>query len=164
MKGNELERWIPSLRTCNFITVQSNRWMLFVNKHCAIFTTFIKRTPSIKWTLGKVLIGVRLTEVSLYSGCLHVGSKNTDLNFIVVAVTNQEIQWSKNQVIIVGCGEIVIIIILDIWLDVTEDNSYVSVFYILQDVLDVRLLNQLTETESDHRAFVPIIQYKKGAI
>ena len=35
--------------------------------------------------------GVRLTEVSLYSGCLHVGSKNTDLNFIVVAVTNQEI-------------------------------------------------------------------------
>ena len=36
--------------------------------------------------------GVRLTEVSLYSGCLHVGSKNTDLNFIVVAVTNQEIQ------------------------------------------------------------------------
>lgn len=47
----------------------------------------------------------------------------------------------------------------------TEDNySYESVCYILQDVLDVRLLNQLTETESDHRAFVPIIQYKKGAI
>ena len=62
------------------------------------------------------------------------------------------------------CGEIVINIILDIWLDVTEDNSYVSVFYILQDVLDVRLLNQLTETESDQGAFVPIIQYKKGAI
>ena len=158
MKGNELELWIPSLRTCNFITVQSNRWMLIVNKHCAIFTTFIKRT------LWEGPEGVLLTEVSLYSGCLHVGSKNTDLNFIVVAVTNQEIQWSKNQVIIVRCGEIVINIILDIWLDVTEDNSYVSVFYILQDVLDVRLLNQLTETESDHRAFVPIIQYKKGAI
>ena len=63
------------------------------------------------------------------------------------------------------CGEIVINIILDIWLDMTEDNySYESVCYILQDVLDVRLLNQLTETESDHRAFVPIIQYKKGAI
>ena len=63
------------------------------------------------------------------------------------------------------CGEIVINIILDIWLDVTEDNySYESVCYILQNVLDVRLLNQLTETESDHRAFVPIIQYKKGAI
>ena len=99
-----------------------------------------------------------------YSGGLHVGSNDTDLNFIVVAVTNQQIQWSKNQFIIVTCGEIVINIILDIWLDVTEDNSYVSVFYILQDVLDVRLLNQLTETESDHRAFVPIIQYKKGAI
>lgn len=84
--------------------------------------------------------------------------------FIVVAVANQQIQWSKNQFIIVNCGEIVINIILDIWLDVTEDNSYVSVFYIRQDVLDVRLLNQLTETESDHRAFVPIIQYKKGAI
>ena len=55
-------------------------------------------------------------------------------------------------------------IILEIWLDVTEDNSYVSVFYIPQDVLDVRLLNQLTETESDQKAFVPIIQYKKGAI
>ena len=61
-------------------------------------------------------------------------------------------------------GEIVINIILDIWLDVAVDNSYISVFYIPQDVLDVRLLNQLTETESDHRAFVPIIQYKKGAI
>ncbi|XP_073252399.1 ufm1-specific protease 2-like [Porites lutea] len=33
----------------------------------------------------------------------------------------------------------------------------------VKDVLDVRLLNQLTETESDHRAYVPIIQYKKGA-
>lgn len=64
------------------------------------------------------------------------------------------------------CGEIVINIILDIWLNVTEGNSYVSLSfqYILQDVLDVRLLNQLTETESDHRAFVPIIQYKKGAV
>ena len=43
---------------------------------------------------------------------------------------------------------------------------YLSFQYILQDVLDVRLLNQLTETESDHRAlnFVPIIQYKKGAV
>ena len=60
--------------------------MLIVNKHCAIFTTFIKRTP---WEGPE---GVLLTEVSLYSGCLHVGSKNTDLNFIVVAVTNQEIQ------------------------------------------------------------------------
>jgi len=86
-----------------------------------------------------------------YSGCLHVGSNNTDLNFIVVPVTNQLIQWSKNQ-------------FTDIWLDVPEDNSYVSDFYILQDVLDVRLLNWLTETESDHRAFVPIILYKKGAI
>ena len=41
---------------------------------------------------------------------------------------------------------------------------YLSFQYILQDVLDVRLLNQLTETESDHRAFVSIIQYKKGAV
>ena len=48
MKGNELELWITSLTTCNFIIVQSNRWMLIVNKHCAIFTN------SIKWTLGKV--------------------------------------------------------------------------------------------------------------
>lgn len=63
-----------------------------------------------------------------YSGCLHVGSNNTDLNFIVVAITNQQIQWSKNQFIIVTCGEIVINIILDIWLNVTEGNSYVSVF------------------------------------
>ena len=28
--------------------------MLIVNKHCAIFTTCIKRKPSIKRTLGKV--------------------------------------------------------------------------------------------------------------
>ena len=62
------------------------------------------------------------------------------------------------------CHEIVINVILEIWLDVTEDNSYVSVFYIPQDVLDVRLLNQLTETEGDQKAFAPIIQYKKGAI
>ena len=37
MKGNELELWIASLTTC------------------AIFTTLIKWTPSIKQTLGKVL-------------------------------------------------------------------------------------------------------------
>ena len=50
MKGNEFELWIASfVTTCNFITVQSNRCrMLIVNKHCAIFTTPIKRT------LGKV--------------------------------------------------------------------------------------------------------------
>ena len=36
MKGNELKLWIASLTTC------------------AIFTTLIKRTPSIKQTLGKV--------------------------------------------------------------------------------------------------------------
>ena len=54
MKGNELELWIASLTTCNFFTVQSNREMLIVNKHCAIFKTSIKRTPSIKQTLGKV--------------------------------------------------------------------------------------------------------------
>ena len=36
MKGNKLELWIASLTTC------------------AIFTTLIKQTPSIKQTLGKV--------------------------------------------------------------------------------------------------------------
>ena len=44
MKGDELELWIASLTTCNFITVQSNRSMLIRNKHCTIFTTSIKRT------------------------------------------------------------------------------------------------------------------------
>ena len=56
----ELELWIASLTTCNFITEQSNRRMLIVNKHCAIFTTSIKRTPK------KGPEGVRLIEVSLY--------------------------------------------------------------------------------------------------
>ena len=51
MKGNELELWTASLTTCNFITVQRNRRMLIVNKHCA---TSIKQTSSIKRTLGKV--------------------------------------------------------------------------------------------------------------
>ena len=32
MKGNELEIWIASLTTCNFITVRSKRWILVVNK------------------------------------------------------------------------------------------------------------------------------------
>ena len=32
--------------------------------------TSVKRTPSIKQTLGKVQKGVRLIEVSLYSVCL----------------------------------------------------------------------------------------------
>ena len=41
MKGDELELWIVSLTTCNFITVQINRRLL-------IFTASIKRT------LGKV--------------------------------------------------------------------------------------------------------------
>ena len=54
MKGNELELWMASLTTCIFITGQINRLMLIVSKHCAIFTTSIKRTPSIKRTLGKV--------------------------------------------------------------------------------------------------------------
>ena len=31
-------------------------------------------------------------------------------------------------------------------------------------MLDVRYLEQLTENEIDHKAFVPVIQYKKGAI
>ena len=44
MKGDELELWIASLTTCNFITVQSNRSMLIVKKHYTIFTTSIKRT------------------------------------------------------------------------------------------------------------------------
>ena len=44
MKGVELELWIASLTTCNFITVQSNRSMLIRNKHYTIFTTSIKRT------------------------------------------------------------------------------------------------------------------------
>ena len=38
MNCNELELWIPSLVTWNFIAVQSNRWMLIVNNYCAIFT------------------------------------------------------------------------------------------------------------------------------
>ena len=29
-QGNEFELWMASLATCNFITVQSNRWMLNV--------------------------------------------------------------------------------------------------------------------------------------
>ena len=37
MKGNELEVWIASLTTWNFITIQSN-CLLIVNEHCAIFT------------------------------------------------------------------------------------------------------------------------------
>ena len=37
MKGNELELWIASSTIWNFITVLSNRWMLIVNKYCAIF-------------------------------------------------------------------------------------------------------------------------------
>ena len=37
MKGDELELWIASLTTCNFITVQSNRWMLIVNKYLRNF-------------------------------------------------------------------------------------------------------------------------------
>ena len=36
MKGDERELWIASLTTWNFITVQRNRRMLIVNKHCAI--------------------------------------------------------------------------------------------------------------------------------
>ena len=44
MKGDELEFWIASLTTCNFITVQINRRLLIVNEYCAIFTTSIKRT------------------------------------------------------------------------------------------------------------------------
>ena len=55
MKGNELELWIASLTTCHFITEQSNRQMLIVNIHCAIFASSIKPTPSFKQTLGKVL-------------------------------------------------------------------------------------------------------------
>ena len=54
MKGNELELWIASLTTCNCIIMQSNRGMLIVNKHCAIFTTSIKWVPPIKRKLGKV--------------------------------------------------------------------------------------------------------------
>lgn len=40
------------------------------------------------------------------------------------------------------------------------------VFISLQDALDVRYLNQLTDTaiDHDHEAFVPVIQYKKGTI
>ena len=41
MKGNKLELWIASLTTCIFITVQSSRRMLIVNKRCAIFTASI---------------------------------------------------------------------------------------------------------------------------
>ena len=75
MKGNELELWITSLTTWNFIIVQSNRWMLIVNKHCAIFTNSIKWTPSIKRTLGKVprfhCIGFNLcTSTLLFLICL----------------------------------------------------------------------------------------------
>ena len=54
MKGNELELRVAYLKTGNFITVQGNRCMLIVNKHCAIFTTSVERTPSINRTLGKV--------------------------------------------------------------------------------------------------------------
>ena len=54
MKGNELELWTAYLTTGNFITVQGNRLTLIVNKHCAIFTPSIERTPSIKQTFGKV--------------------------------------------------------------------------------------------------------------
>ena len=33
MKGSELELWIASLATCNFITVQSNGWMLIFDNY-----------------------------------------------------------------------------------------------------------------------------------
>ena len=40
--------------------------MSIVNKHCAIFTNSIKRTPAIKRTLNEGPEGVRLMEVSLH--------------------------------------------------------------------------------------------------
>ena len=55
IKADELELWIALLTTWNFITVQRNHWMLTVNKHCTVVITFIKRTPSVKRTLEKVL-------------------------------------------------------------------------------------------------------------
>ena len=75
MKGNELELWIASLTTCNFITVQSNRWMLIVNKHCAIFTTSI-----IKRTLGKVPKEDKCYEVY---GQLYEGLTSSTSRFLV---------------------------------------------------------------------------------
>ena len=50
---------IASLATWNFITVQSNRWMLIVNKHCAFFTNLYQADT---WESRE---GVRLIEVSL---------------------------------------------------------------------------------------------------
>ena len=64
MKGNELELWIASLTICNFIIVQSNHWMLIVNKHCAIFTTSIRRTPSINIIISGHLQGSKLKKMS----------------------------------------------------------------------------------------------------
>ena len=60
MNGNELKLWIASLTTCNFNTVQSNRWILIVT-NIAQFLLLLKRTPFIKRTLEK--------EVSLYFEC-----------------------------------------------------------------------------------------------
>lgn len=37
-----------------------------------------------------------------------------------------------------------------------------AVFIQPQDALDVRYLNQLTDNKNDHKAFVPVFQYKKG--
>ena len=43
-------------------------------------------------------------------------------------------------------------------------NIKIAVFILPQDALDVRYLNQLTDNKNDHEAFVPVFQYKKGAI
>lgn len=72
MNCNELELWIPSLVTWNFIAVQSNRWMLIVNNYCAIFTNLYLVDSHDETDTWEGFEGIRLTEVSLYIWYLFV--------------------------------------------------------------------------------------------
>ena len=96
MKGNEFELWIASLTTCNFIKVQSNRWMLIINKHCAIFTC-------IKRTLGKV------AKVSANRGFTvwpkpkkpkKESTRHITMFIIKVLDLHTQKQWCKNHLLI----------------------------------------------------------------
>ena len=81
MKGDELELWIASVATLNFITVRSNRWMLIVNKHCAIFPTSINQADT--WEGPE---GVRLIEVSLFTVSLNTKNSLDEIETVVVSI------------------------------------------------------------------------------
>lgn len=72
MNCNELELWIPSLVTWNFIAVQSNCWMLIVNNYCAICTNLYLVDSHYETDTWEGFEGIRLTKVSLYIWYLFV--------------------------------------------------------------------------------------------